>query len=191
MSACVSPPHDSVSHIVHVAAIIAAAASTALPPRSKIIAPAVAASGFPVTAIQCAPCSGGFSVFWAKAVVATSRRTAKRFMAAYRKRRCERGATMAAATLEDRHAVAQLRRVGPLRLAERVDVDDVHGRGDLPAEISIDDHLRLAVAPDGRPNEGLGLGASAGVEAAIREEKNGVRLRQVDRVEFRPDRGFP
>src|SRR6266542_2882473 len=84
ISACVSPPHDSVSHIVQVAAIIAAAASTALPPRSKIIAPAVAASGFPVTAIQCAPCSGGFCVRWAKAGRATSKTSAiLRIMAAH------------------------------------------------------------------------------------------------------------
>src|SRR5919202_5018284 len=62
MSACVSPPHESVSHMVEVAAIIAHAASTALPPRSKIIAPAVAARGFPVIAIQCLPCSAGFWV---------------------------------------------------------------------------------------------------------------------------------
>src|SRR5579862_783594 len=62
MSACVSPPQESVSHMVEVAAIIAQAASTALPPRSKIIAPAVAASGLPVTAIQCAPWSAGFWV---------------------------------------------------------------------------------------------------------------------------------
>ncbi len=38
------------SHIVHVAAIIAAEASTALPPFWKIIEPAVAASGLPVIA---------------------------------------------------------------------------------------------------------------------------------------------
>src|SRR5438874_11352913 len=65
---------------------MAAAASTALPPRSKIIAPAVAASGFPVTAIQCAPCSGGFCVFWATAVAAARRRAAntRDFMPAYR-----------------------------------------------------------------------------------------------------------
>src|SRR5580698_8842991 len=54
MRACVSPPQESVSHMVEVAAIMAQAASTALPPRSKIMAPAVAASGLPVTAIQCA-----------------------------------------------------------------------------------------------------------------------------------------
>ena len=41
---------------------MAHAASTALPPRSKIMAPAVAASGLPVTAIQCLPCSAGFWV---------------------------------------------------------------------------------------------------------------------------------
>ena len=62
MSAVVSPPHDSVSHIVHAAAVIATAASTALPPFWNVIAPAVAASGLPVTAIQCDPWSGGFCV---------------------------------------------------------------------------------------------------------------------------------
>src|SRR5918999_198857 len=62
MSACVSPPHESTSHIVEVAASIAHAASTGLPPLSKIFAPAVAASGFPVIAIQCRACSGGFAV---------------------------------------------------------------------------------------------------------------------------------
>jgi hypothetical protein len=45
-----------------VAAIIAHAASTALPPRSNIIAPAVAASGLPVIAIHLRPCRGGFCV---------------------------------------------------------------------------------------------------------------------------------
>jgi hypothetical protein len=34
-----------------------------LPPRSNIIAPAVAASGLPVIAIHLRPCSGGFCVF--------------------------------------------------------------------------------------------------------------------------------
>ena len=63
MRAWVSPPHPSVSHMVEVAAIIAQAASTALPPFWKVIAPAVAASGLPVTAIQWLPCSGGFWVF--------------------------------------------------------------------------------------------------------------------------------
>jgi hypothetical protein len=55
MSAWVSPPQCSVSHIVAVAAIMAQAASTALPPRSNILAPAVAPSGLPVIAIQCWP----------------------------------------------------------------------------------------------------------------------------------------
>ena len=62
ISACVSPPQCSVSHIVAVAAIIAQAASTALPPRSNIFAPAVAPSGLPVIAIHSCPCTGGFSV---------------------------------------------------------------------------------------------------------------------------------
>src|SRR6266850_390016 len=62
MRACVSPPQERVSHIVEVAAIMAQAASTALPPLSKIIAPAVAAKGLPVTAIQCCACSAGFWV---------------------------------------------------------------------------------------------------------------------------------
>ena len=56
--------------MVEVAAIMAQAASTALPPRSKIMAPAVAASGLPVTAIQCAPCRAGFWVRAATGVVA-------------------------------------------------------------------------------------------------------------------------
>ena len=46
--------------MVHVAANIAQAASTALPPLSNIFAPAVAANGFPVMAIQFLPCNGGF-----------------------------------------------------------------------------------------------------------------------------------
>ena len=41
--------------MVAVAAIIAQAASTALPPRWNIIEPAVAASGLPVIAIQWRP----------------------------------------------------------------------------------------------------------------------------------------
>lgn len=52
MSAWVSPPQDSTSHIVEVAAIMAQAASTALPPRWNVMAPAVAASGFWVFAIE-------------------------------------------------------------------------------------------------------------------------------------------
>src|SRR5512133_940469 len=66
MSACVSPPQLSTSHIVQVAASMAHAASTALPPRSKIMAPAVAARGLPVMAIQCTPCNGGFWVVTGK-----------------------------------------------------------------------------------------------------------------------------
>ena len=52
MSACVSPPQLRTSNMVAVAASIAAAASTALPPRWKIVAPAVAPNGFPVMATQ-------------------------------------------------------------------------------------------------------------------------------------------
>ena len=44
MSACVSPPHESVSHMVHPAASMALAASTALPPLANTSAPAVAES---------------------------------------------------------------------------------------------------------------------------------------------------
>src|SRR6266496_1858553 len=62
MSACVSPPQESVSHIVEVAAIIAHAASTALPPFWKIVAPAVAASGLPVMASHFRAWSGGLLV---------------------------------------------------------------------------------------------------------------------------------
>ncbi len=61
-SAWVSPPQESTSHIVAVAASIAQAASTALPPRWKVSAPAVAARGFPVIAIQRWPWSGGLLV---------------------------------------------------------------------------------------------------------------------------------
>src|SRR3990167_6701498 len=59
MSAWVSPPQLSVSHIVAAAASIAHAASTALPPLLKVSAPALAASGLPVIATQWLPCSGG------------------------------------------------------------------------------------------------------------------------------------
>ena len=55
--AWVSPPQPRVSHIVEVAASIAQAASTALPPRSNIIAPGggperLARDGHPVTAVE-------------------------------------------------------------------------------------------------------------------------------------------
>ena len=66
IKACVSPPQLSTSHMVHVAANIAQAASTALPPLSKTFAPAVAANGLPVIAIQFFPCNGGFCVDCAK-----------------------------------------------------------------------------------------------------------------------------
>ncbi len=59
ISAWVSPPQRSVSHIVAAAASIAQAASTALPPFANVSAPAVAASGLPVMATQCLPCSAG------------------------------------------------------------------------------------------------------------------------------------
>src|SRR5688572_32860970 len=65
MSACVSPPQLRTSHIVAVAPSIAHAASIALPPCWKIIAPAAAPSGFPVSATQCLPCSGGRCVWTA------------------------------------------------------------------------------------------------------------------------------
>ena len=48
--------------MVQVAASIAHAASTALPPFAKISAPAVAASGLPVIATQWRPCSTGLTV---------------------------------------------------------------------------------------------------------------------------------
>src|SRR5262245_46177393 len=62
ISACVSPPQASESNIVVVAASIAQAASTALPPFWKIMAPAVAARGLPVIATQCLPWSTGLFV---------------------------------------------------------------------------------------------------------------------------------
>src|SRR6056297_1014453 len=79
ISAWVSPPQPSVSHMVAVAASMAAAASTALPPFWKAMAPAVAPSGFPVTATQCLPCSTGLLVSWASTglgFTATARRMA-------------------------------------------------------------------------------------------------------------------
>jgi hypothetical protein len=51
-------PAERVPHRAD-AASIAHAASIALPPCWNAIAPAVAPSGLPVTAIQCFPCSGG------------------------------------------------------------------------------------------------------------------------------------
>src|SRR6185369_8531051 len=77
MSACVSPPQLSVSHIVEVAAIIAQAASTALPPLMNVAAPAVAARGLPVTATQFWPWSGGLTVL-ASATAQVSARVAAR-----------------------------------------------------------------------------------------------------------------
>src|ERR1043166_627095 len=65
MIACVSPPQLSTSHMVQPAASMAQAASTALPPCVKIIAPALAERGLPVIAIQFLACSGGFCVFCA------------------------------------------------------------------------------------------------------------------------------
>src|SRR5947209_7410685 len=62
ISAWVSPPQLNTSHMVQTAASIPHAASIALPPRSNILAPASAAKGLPVTAIQCLPCRGGFCV---------------------------------------------------------------------------------------------------------------------------------
>ena len=78
MSACVSPPHPSVSHIVEVAAIMAHAASTALPFFWKMAAPAVAASGLPVMAIQWRPCRTGLAVRCASVPVASTPKTATR-----------------------------------------------------------------------------------------------------------------
>jgi hypothetical protein len=48
--------------MVQVAASIAHAASTAFPPALNNLAPAVAARGLPVMAIQFFPCKGGFCV---------------------------------------------------------------------------------------------------------------------------------
>jgi hypothetical protein len=66
---------------VQVAASMAQAASTALPPRLKVIAPAVAASGLPVIATQWRPWSTGFAVRWAAACVAIVRRRANQAQA--------------------------------------------------------------------------------------------------------------
>src|SRR5437870_3933894 len=62
ISACVSPPQLTSSYIVQTAASMAQAASTALPPCSKMRAPAVAPSGLPVMATQCRPCKTGLCV---------------------------------------------------------------------------------------------------------------------------------
>ena len=67
--------HDRLAHIVQAAANIATAASTALPPCWKIIEPAVAARGLPVTATQCLPCSWGRSVRWAERASGANART--------------------------------------------------------------------------------------------------------------------
>ena len=73
MRACVSPPQLSESNIVQAAASMAQVASTALPPRAKIMAPAVAARGFPVIATQCFPWRAGFTVGWASSSRAVER----------------------------------------------------------------------------------------------------------------------
>src|SRR6266550_2793232 len=52
---------------------MAHAASTALPPFWKIMAPASAPSGLPVIATQCRPWSAGFWVRWAASIVGNSR----------------------------------------------------------------------------------------------------------------------
>src|ERR1044072_8627767 len=77
MSACVSPPQLSVSHIVEVAAIMAHAASTALPPLMNVAAPAVAARGLPVTATQFWPCRGGLTALAPAPVHASARAAAR------------------------------------------------------------------------------------------------------------------
>src|SRR5512136_211142 len=64
MRAWVSPPQLRTSCMVQTAPSIAQAASTAFPPLAKIMAPAVAASGFPVIATHSRPWRTGFSVRW-------------------------------------------------------------------------------------------------------------------------------
>src|SRR6266516_5332082 len=78
MSAWVSPPQESTSHIVVTAASMAHAASTGLPPFWKIMAPAVAASGLPVIATQWRPCRAGFWVRWPASATGERRRTSAR-----------------------------------------------------------------------------------------------------------------
>src|SRR3989442_510482 len=78
MSAWVSPPQESTSHMVVTAASMAHAASTGLPPFWKIMAPAVAASGLPVMATQWRPCSAGFWVRWPASATGEMRRTSAR-----------------------------------------------------------------------------------------------------------------
>ena len=57
---------------------MAHAASTALPSFWKMAAPAVAASGLPVMAIQWRPCRTGFTVRCASVPVASTPKTATR-----------------------------------------------------------------------------------------------------------------
>src|SRR6266496_3629131 len=78
MSAWVSPPQESTSHMVVTAASMAHAASTGLPPFWKIMAPAVAASGLPVMATQWRPCSAGFWVRWPASATGERRRASAR-----------------------------------------------------------------------------------------------------------------
>jgi hypothetical protein len=59
--------------MVEVDAIIAQAASTALPPFWNIIAPVVAARGLPVIATQWRPWRTGLAVRWAKTVTESIR----------------------------------------------------------------------------------------------------------------------
>src|SRR5512145_700732 len=58
-------------------ASMAQAASTALPPFWKIMAPVVAPSGLPVMAIQWRPWSGGLAVRWAEAAGGSSAPSAR------------------------------------------------------------------------------------------------------------------
>src|SRR5262245_46803773 len=66
MSAWVSPPQLNEPHIVQTAASMEQVASTALPPLTKVVAPAVAASGLPVIATHWVPCRTGLFERWAR-----------------------------------------------------------------------------------------------------------------------------
>ncbi len=131
------------SHIVQPAASIAAAASTALPPFAKVIAPAVAESGLPVIATQWLPCSGGFSVCAARGSSAW--------------RGCAgRGCWAMAASGKSPSSVAAM----AIRWAMRVDGMAIEGsRGDVAGAREIAGAGRASVPGNVRGDGGLRQGA--------------------------------
>src|SRR5262245_30505934 len=118
--------------MVVTAASIAQAASTALPPRANIMAPAVAPRGLPVMAIQCRAWRGGFWVGW-RCWAAAERGIAESTASARPSRDgTERMALMLAAPSESRQR--RLHLLGPPRsgallrpLAEAVHLPEAEG----------------------------------------------------------------